>query len=229
MHGNLGGLDLTGVDVAFFAGDVAPLRGLNQWDKYRQVEWAREEFVPWCAKWPDTKIVFVPGNHDFFPIEGRASGVKDGGDMQLGLEGAPNLTMLVDQAAELEFPDGRKFSVYGTPWVPIINHRWAFEAYSDVLKEKFAGIPEGLDVLLTHAPPRFDYLDVSLEYGTDSERFGSEALTQAILDKKPKMCFCGHIHSGSHIGGVIGETRVWNVSRVNESYEVAYDPLELEI
>lgn len=229
MHGDLDGLDLSGVDVAFFAGDVAPLRGLDPWDKYQQVKWVREKFVPWCASWPDTKIVFVPGNHDFFSIEGRNRGIKDGRDLSLGFEKAPNLTMLVDQGVELEFPDGRKFSVYGTPWVPIINHMWAFEAYADDLKANFAKIPENLDVLLAHGPPRFNYLDVSLENGAESERFGSIALLDAILAKRPKTCFCGHIHSGSHIGDVIGETRVWNVSRVNESYEIAYDPLELEI
>lgn len=229
MHGNLDGLDLSGVDVAFFAGDIAPLSGLSPSDKRRQVEWVREKFVPWCASWPDTKIVFVPGNHDFFPIEGRSRGIKDGRDLSLGLEKAPNLTMLVDQGVELELPDRRKLSVYGTPWVPIINHRWAFEAYSDTLEKKFAGIPEGLDVLLAHAPPRFDRLDVPLERGAWSEKLGSPALSRAILDKKPRMCFCGHIHSGSHDGVVMGETRVWNVSRLDESYEIAYDPLTLDL
>ena len=222
MHGNLENLDLSGIDIAFFAGDIAPLRGINAWDAYDQLEWMNSEFHDFCSKWPDTSIVFVPGNHDFFPIIRERFGTKLHGH-GLNLKLAPNAIMLIDRLVEV-----KGLKVYGTPWVPVISHRWAFEAENDTLKRKFDAIPEGVDVLLTHTPPRFNYLDVSLEYGMDSEKFGSHALAEAMLVKQPRMCFCGHIHSGDHRMNVLGNTQVWNVARVNESYSIAYEPIGLE-
>lgn len=222
MHGNLEKLDLTGIDIALFAGDIAPLRGINAWDAYDQLEWMNTEFYDFCSKWPSTSIVFVPGNHDFFPIVKERFGTKLHG-YSLSLKLAANATMLIDRAVEV-----KGLKIYGTPWVPIISYRWAFEAESDRLKTKFATIPEGLDILLTHTPPRYDYLDVSLDYGVDSDKFGSQELAEAIAIKRPKMCFCGHIHTGSHEMSKLNESEVWNVARVNEAYNIAYEPLVLE-
>ena len=222
-HGNLDKLDLAGVDLAIFAGDIAPLRGLSSWDAYDQLKWMNTKFVEFCSKWPSTNIVFVPGNHDFFPVIKERFGYKLHGK-NLSLSLAPNSTMLIDQLVEF---DG--FKIYGTPWVPIISYRWAFEAESDRLKERFSLIPSGVDILVTHTPPRFNHLGVSLEYGADSENFGCSELADEIFKKEPKMCFCGHIHSGDHQMNKLGASEVWNVARVNESYDIAYEPLLIEV
>ena len=113
--------------------------------------------------------------------------------------------------------------------MPVINYRWAFEAEHAKLVDKFFKIPQNVDILLSHTPPRHGCLGVSLEYGVGSEDFGSSELAYAMFKKEPKMCFCGHIHSGSHEMEKLGCTEVWNVSRVNESYEVAYEPLVISI
>lgn len=222
-HGNLDKLDLAGVDLAIFAGDIAPLRGLSSWDAYDQLKWMNTKFVEFCSKWPSTNIVFVPGNHDFFPVIKERFGYKLHGK-NLSLSLAPNSTMLIDQLVEF---DG--FKIYGTPWVPIISYRWAFEAESDRLKERFSLIPSGVDILVTHTPPRFNHLGVSLEYGADSENFGCSELADEIFKKEPKMCFCGHIHSGDHQMNKLGASEVWNVARVNESYDIAYEPTTIEL
>ena len=225
MHGNLDGINLDGIDVAFFAGDIAPLRGLSYWDVYDQLEWMNTEFYSFCLEWPKAKIVFAPGNHDFFPLaKEKCRGKLGFKGLDLSLNLAQNATMLLDNSTDI---NGLK--VYGTPWVPIINHRWAFEAYPDLLKRKFSAIPHGLDVLLVHSPPRLGLVDVSLEYGPESDKFGSHELVEEIAAKEPKICFCGHIHSGSHDMAKLCSTEVWNVSRVNESYEIAYDPLIVEL
>lgn len=221
IHGNLDGLDLTGIDIAILAGDIAILHGLSLWDKYDQINWMNNEFKQWCNRWPNCKIVFVPGNHDFFPL---AKEHLRRLDVNTALNLAENATMLVDEMVEL---DGLK--IYGSPWVPTINYRWAFEADDSMLKTKFDMIPEGLDILVTHCPPRLELLDVSLAYGADSDRFGSNELTEAMLKKKPKMCFCGHIHSGQHEMAKIGSSKVWNVSRVDEQYKIAYGPIVVEL
>lgn len=222
-HGNLDKLDLTGIDLAIFAGDIAPLRGLSSWDAYDQLKWMNTKFVEFCSKWSSTKIVFVPGNHDFFPLIKERFGYKLHGK-NLSLSLAPNATMLIDQLVEFG-----GFKIYGTPWVPIISYRWAFEAESDRLKERFSLIPSGVDILVTHTPPRFNHLGVSLEYGADSENFGCSELADEIFKKEPKMCFCGHIHSGDHQMNKLGASEVWNVARVNESYDIAYEPTTIEL
>lgn len=223
MHGNLENLDFSGIDIAFFAGDIAPLRGHGAWYVHDQLEWMNGEFHDFCSSWPKTKIVFIPGNHDFFPLIREQFSTKlHGKDLSLKL--SENATMLIDKLVEI---DGLK--IYGTPWVPIISYRWAFEADHDRLARKFSEIPFGIDVLLTHTPPRLDYLDVSLEYGVDSSKFGSPELADEIFRKNPKICFCGHIHSGQHIMSRLNESQIWNVARVNESYGIAYDPVIVEI
>jgi len=69
-----------------------------------------------------------------------------------------------------------------------------------VLKKKFAEIPDGLDILITHDPPNgLSDCDYS-KY--DGQHLGSMALTDRIedLDKlgeKPRLIICGHIHEGS--------------------------------
>lgn len=222
MHGNLENINLDGIDIACFAGDIAPLNGIGPWHAYNQLKWINKNFKLLCERWPGTEIVFIPGNHDFFPIiEERFNDILRGHDLSIHL--APNAHMLVDTSIEL-----KGLKIYGTPWVPVISYSWAFEAENDTLKRKFDLIPEGLDILLTHTPPRLNYVDVSLEYGINSDKFGSHALAEAIIAKCPKKCFCGHIHSGDHQMNILGDTQVWNVSRVNESYNVAYDPVMIE-
>lgn len=222
-HGNLDKLDLSGIDIALFAGDIAPLRNISSWDAYDQLKWMNEDFYDWCMKWQNAKIVFVPGNHDFFPMIRNLYGYElHGRDLSLKL--APNATMLIDKMVET---NGLK--IYGSPWVPIISYRWAFEADHYRLVEMFSKIPSNIDILLTHSPPRFNCLGVSLEYGNDSDNFGCSELADVIFKKEPKMCFCGHIHSGDHNMNKLGKTEIWNVSRVNESYEIAYEPVVLDI
>lgn len=51
---------------------------------------------------------------------------------------------------------------------------------------------------------------------------------------KPRYLFCGHIHTGDHEPLTTAHddgssTVCYNVSRLDENYEIAYDPRVLEI
>ena len=120
-HGDLTGLDLSNINLALFAGDIAPLRNISSWDVYDQLKWMNDDFFNWCNLWPNTKIVFIPGNHDFFPLIKEMYGYKLR-IMDLNLKLASNATMLIDQMIEV---NGLK--IYGTPWVPIINYRFRYK------------------------------------------------------------------------------------------------------
>ena len=90
---------------------------------------------------------------------------------------------------------GLKF--WGSPWTPTVPleismMQWAFEKDRGQLKEKWDKIPAGLDVLVTHGPP-YGNLGGTLNDGLD---VGDHELRDAIMEKKPRLHLCGHIHPG---------------------------------
>ena len=58
---------------------------------------------------------------------------------------------------------------------------------------------------------------------------GNSVLASAILDKKPKYGFCGHIHEGNHQLTEAGESKIANVSILDDTYSINYEPLYLDI
>lgn len=218
LHGHLEGLDPIGFDLVLIAGDIVPAQFFV--DKR---QWLIESFVPWVKSYPQAQFVVIPGNHDMFARSERSL-----------LDGVDNLHFLIDESVELY---GLK--IYGTPWVPPIDGHWAFEGKDEEnLRMKFAAIPQGVDILLTHTPPRIKgkKIDVSLQYRNGSRPFGSVALTEAVKTKHPHLIICGHIHTGDHADTLIGlpkdvnyHTLVFNVSRIDEHYEIAYPPRTLTI
>lgn len=165
-------------------------------------------------------VVLVPGNHDFYLRE------KIGYGRKKWKNDLCNLHVLCDQAIEL---CGLKF--YGTPWCPWINGRWCYEDFDYNLDRRFKRIPSGVDILVSHTPPfgeNDEKWDVSLQNPTFRQlHYGSVSLRNVIERRKPRCVICGHIHTGSHSEGSIGETVVINVSLLNERYEEAFDPSEL--
>lgn len=224
-HGQLDGLEelFQDCELICFAGDIAPTKGFGQWHVYDQKKWIEKKLNSWAEKYPSKQFVFTPGNHDFFPI-GKQKFGDIGHDWTCHF--ADNIHMLIDQEVIID-----ELRIYGTPWVPIINYRWAFEAEHDELVNHFLKIPADVDILLTHAAPHLsdrEPIDRSLQNG-GYEAFGSNELTQMIYEKTPRYAFCGHIHSGMHDRIDVGTTQCYNVSRVDERYEIAYTPLIQEI
>lgn len=168
-------------------------------------KWWEDKFLPWCEEHKDQQIVIIGGNCDKWLYYNR--------DM---LEWPSNVHYLDDTETEV---NGMK--VYGTSWCPH-NMNGAWEVDNDQLEKEFAKIPEGLDILVTHVPPKGEGLD--LDHDTEfNNHFGSEALTKAILEKKPKIVLCGHVHSGSHKPTKIGDSIVMNVSRIDDDrYEQSF-------
>lgn len=223
LHGELSGLKPDSSDVVLVAGDFAELKRLDKWGIHDQKKWIEKKFIPYVQSYQKTKFVIVPGNHDLALDKSMQIRYPD---LSWKIDWPENVSILIDSMIDL---DGIR--IYCTPWVPIISHRWAFEADHSTLTEKFSQIPENIDILITHTPPRIpnEYFDVSLFYGSDSEKFGSPELTYVILDKKPKYLLCGHIHTGMHETRIFESTRIRNVSYLNEQYTPEYQPFLLEI
>ena len=220
LHGRMEGLDPGDAELVLMAGDFAPLEGWSYVDLCNQVSWVRNRFCKWCAAHPNVQFRIIPGNHDLF---------AQWPEVRAKVSWPDNTRMLIDEEDEVG-----GLRLYGTPWVPRINGHWAFEEMAPgQLAEKFSAIPGGLDVLLTHTPPRIRHRKVDVSMAWNSPHFGSEELTREIANKQPRFVFCGHIHTGDHAPVVIdhgeSQTSIYNVSRLNEDYEIAYDPLRLEI
>lgn len=187
------------------AGDFMD-RAKEKYDYPGAEKWWKETFLPWCKEHKDQNIVIIGGNGDMWLYDNRNN-----------IDWPSNVHYLDDSAANV---NGMK--IYGTSWSPSNKGNGAWEIPESQLEKKYDAIPYGLDVLITHAPPAIDGSDI--DYDDVAKRHcGSEALTKAILEKKPKLVLCGHIHRGSHKPVKLGDTTVINVSRVEtDRYERSF-------
>lgn len=187
--------ELPAGDVLVHAGDMG-----RAGDEEELVEVAR-----WLRAQPHAHKVVVAGNHDFLfqtePAKAR--------------ELFAGLTYLEDSACTI---DGVRF--WGSPWTPVFLD-WAFMLQrGEALAAKWAVIPEGLDVLITHGPP-YGVLDDARKYrdGDTSPNgkarpVGCEALRDRVAIVRPRVHLFGHIHNNQGI--VDGDTRYVNCT-TNES------------
>lgn len=205
------------------AGDVSPAH-----DHYYlfQKEWTENEFVEWINELPYanpwSKVILVPGNHDFF-LE-RATREE-----YLALERAcgGRLKILRHDIYDFEFPvsDGiDSLKIFGTPYCSIFG-RWAFMVNDETLDRKFSQIPEGIDVLVSHDSPTTNKLGAITEGPWKDETTGNKILAEHIERIKPKLFVSGHFHTGNHVFEKIGETWMANVSYVDESYYPNFGPI----
>lgn len=237
QHGSLP--DVPGCDLLIVAGDLCPdwfpddvtaaPTPANGWriektgmvearrDAARQYEWFLKVWLPWRNRQPAKFCILTWGNHDYCgrQINQRA------GSIMLGT----NTWAVVD--AELLCGPLR---VWCTPWSSQYRD-WAFVEPDPVLRDVYAAIPTGLDILVSHQPPA-GYCDIGDKQGLRGH-FGSDALVDAIDQKQPRIVVCGHLHGGYGrealpIGG--GATvQVYNVAVLDEAYRVAHAPTVINV
>lgn len=226
IHGLLDGIQdvcsSRNVDILVIAGDIEPADLFT-----RTTDWFERKFFPLIANLK-CEVVAIPGNHDFF-LSSKYAAIKHG---EYALV-PNNFHLLIDEGITI---NGIRF--YGTPWVPYIDGRWCFEGEDKDLADRFLQMPQKVDVLIAHSPPyiRHKSIDQSCDYPREHRRhFGSSSLSNVIEARAPKIVFCGHIHSGDHnrttmMSGIEDSiVNIWNVSRVNESYNIAYKIKVLEL
>lgn len=221
MHGNLEGLNPSGCEIVVIAGDFSKMTGFGKWHLYDQKKWITKRFFKWTSMYPNTQFVVIAGNHDLCLDKSKTSQFSD---LDWNISWPENVHYLENSSVVI---NGLKF--YGSPNIPIINFMWAYETDHDGLMKTFDSIPYGVDVLITHSPPRIPNqgVDISLQNGRGP--FGSGELAESIFNKEPKMMFCGHIHSGDHSMVEFGNTKIFNVSRLDENYDIAYEPRIIEV
>lgn len=156
----------------------------------------------WIAALPHRHKVIVAGNHDWaFARPAHAWHAR----RLLG----DGVTYLEDSAAEIE---GLRF--WGSPWQPEFNG-WAFNLRrGKPLRDVWAKIPAGLDVLVTHGPPE----GIGDKSGwEDGERAGCEELRARVTAVAPRLHLFGHIHQDGGLwregATVFANVTAWECTR----------------
>ena len=226
LHGNLVCYpsdywkDLWECEVLFICGDILPLE--VQHDMIKSIEWLTDEFKPWTENLPVEKVFFIAGNHDFWFERNDVAAHKLFPQSQ-------KVTYLKNELVEyISSQDSKTYKIFGSPYCKIFG-LWAFMRSADLLIKKFNDIPENVDILLTHDAP-YGTSDVCLEGSwTNGEHIGNRQLRDIIIDRKPRYNFHGHLHSSNHEEELLGETKVFNTSILDERYLIMYDPLIIRI
>ena len=151
-------------DLLVVAGDVTGRGSLAELD---QVD-------AWLATLPHPHKVLIAGNHDFgFELDPPAARAR-----------IRHATYLQDEEVTLG-----GLRIWGSPWQPVFFD-WAFNLPRGApLREKWDAIPVGIDVLVTHGPPRG-----ILDRTARGEDVGDDDLLAAVLRVRPRLHVFGHIH-----------------------------------
>jgi uncharacterized protein len=131
----------------------------------------------------ETPTVVVPGNNETEEATRAACA------------GWAAATVLHGEGTEI---DGVAFYGLGAG-VPTTPWSWSFDLTEEEAAEKLAACPPGA-VLVSHSPPK----------GCLDKGLGSEAVLDAIREKRPPLVVCGHIHECAGREAAIGDTRVVN-------------------
>jgi Icc-related predicted phosphoesterase len=197
-HGLHRQVDVPPGDILIHAGDIT-----------RHGEMAElSEINEWLGSLPHRHKVVIAGNHDWcFEQPGRIAATL-----------LYNAIYLQDEAVTLE-----GIAFYGSPWTPQFFD-WAFNLpRGEPLAAKWAQIPTGTDILVTHGPPRYHG-----DYTIHSVRAGCADLLEAVTRLQPCHHVFGHIHEGAGITTSGGTTFI-NASVVNVRYEPINPPVLFEL
>ena len=135
----------------------------------------------WVNSLPHAYKVVIAGNHDMLLDKAKFP-------EQAGLRKSlrwGSINYLENTVKILRFPGGRNLKIYGSPYTRK-HGNWGFQ-YPPGTDVFSATVPEDVDILITHIPPRF-HLDV--------DGFGDVHLLNEVWRAKPKLHVYGHVHEG---------------------------------
>ena len=212
LHGHYP--EIEGGDLLIVAGDLTA----------RDLPFEFLKFLLWLDKQKYRRKIFIGGNHDNMiqEISCPSNTLPD------------NTEYLCDSGTQFE---GLK--MWGSPWTKTFEgmnpHCKAFTVDTEEeLAEKWALIPDDVDILITHSPPAFILDDVLRKIIVDTngnkikkyEHCGSESLREFVFKVSPSLHIFGHIHERG--GSLSGESiKFINASHVNERYEPVNPPLRV--
>jgi Icc-related predicted phosphoesterase len=208
-HCQLDKIDLPIGDVLIHAGDLTSSGSL--------VEVSRELIILKDKGKLFKSIILVAGNHDWL-FQREPSLAK-----QMCKDN--DIIYLEDSSTQV---DGVTF--YGSPWTLKFNN-WAFGLHQSKMKMVWDMIPDKVDVLITHSPPKGILDEVVRKNKIGDKKVineGCEELLSAVLRVKPRFHMFGHLHEahGTYDGLF---TKFRNVAVLDDKYKLVYQAAEIEI
>lgn len=167
------------IDVMVFTGDESNHRSphLNEKEFYN--------FINWYAEIPISTKIFIAGNHSSYVFHNEKQVRKECKDRGISYLNKDEITI-----------GGVTF--YGDPIVPRFGD-WLFMTGRDKINKHWELIPDDVNVLLTHTPPK-NVLDLSRDMDGRLEMCGCSALNKKIKKLKHLKVSCfGHIHNNKDI------------------------------
>jgi len=198
--------DTHGAQPALPGGDILVIAGdISYQGEIRELV----AFNDWVSKQNYAAKVLIAGNHDWLFERNPA----------LAKSLVPSVThYLQDSGATIM---GLRF--WGSPVQPEFLN-WAFKRRRGAeIKRHWDMIPSGIDVLVTHGPPKgiLDKTDEGLSVGC-------EELLIAVEHVKPKVHIFGHIHEG--YGSLRSKDTLFvNSSIMTERYEPLNKPITIHM
>ena len=160
------------IDIIIHSGDES-----NYKDHYRNEAECRD-FIDWYRYVPVKHKIFIAGNHST-AIERRMVTHKD--FSAAGIVYLENESIIID---------GIKF--FGSPYTPTYGD-WSFMKARDKINGVWESMPDEIDILITHGPPK-GVRDLTEEYGGELKQCGDSALMKWVYKHQPKVHMFGHIH-----------------------------------
>ena len=207
-------------ELLLICGDILPLHCQSKAIESRL--WLIDEFKPWAASLPVEQVFFIAGNHDFWFERNDliAHQIFSRHDIVRNLKN--------EYIDYISSQDAKIYHIFGTPYCHIFGN-WAFMRDEETLAKKFSQIPGNVDILISHDAP-YGTSDICFEgFSASKGHIGCPELRDAIIASKPRYNFHGHLHSANHGEELLGETKVYNTSILNESYNLVYDPLMIRL
>ena len=218
MHGNLD-FKIEPCDIVLICGDIVPLK-IQSYSTPSE-EWFKTTFIPWCNNLPCEKVVFIGGNHDWLIM-------RHPDRIRQMLQGQDKIIYL-----DCEIFEYKGKVIFGTPWCKPFG-RWAFmESYEeqDARYARYVDIIGDIDIIMSHDAP-YGVSDVILQKDcpwADGSHIGNESLKKLLEKAQPTLSLHGHLHSTNHDVEMLGDTKVYNVSLLNEDYKMVYEPLYIDL
>lgn len=214
LHGNYD-LDLPGGDLLIIAGDLTCNNSEKESKRFCS-------FLEMCNQYK--KKVVIAGNHDNLfvgvpphkaphPVKGKSEWYE----------------YLCDSGTEF-----KGVKIWGSPWTKAfqgMNPKCkAFTCNTDEeLDEKWKGIPDDIDILVTHSPPYGIHDTVRMRGSEGFEHVGSLSLRNHVLCSSIRLHVFGHTHKWGGRRTNTNSKAFVNASVVDENYHQSYNPVIIKM
>ncbi|KAL4890098.1 Metallo-dependent phosphatase-like protein [Aspergillus ambiguus] len=162
-------------DILIHAGDLTQSGSLKELDAA----------LTWLRAQPHRTKIVVAGNHDLLLDPSRDGAAKQTASERTNLHWG-DITYLENEETTVVCENGRQLRVYGSPY-SAQHGNWAFQ-YPRSQDVWTGSIPDGVDILITHGPPRA-HLDLL--------NLGCVHLLRALWRVRPRLHVFGHVHEGA--------------------------------